>query len=187
VGFHYTEEIVSDVYEKITFILTYLIIYYVDKIQRFCCKSTWQIVLPLYLYLFRVPGAFTNHSCLTKAISIYCEWVWGRARAWVKACVLVRACVRMCVYAYVCVCVCVCVGRGRVVLSIQYAKRRRHIVICSLSGSTTFCHIINGTIFGKKLLNTKCVLIFSTTSIWNISHSGKNSAKYCHVKYLLFL
>ena len=34
---------------------------------------------------------------------------------------------------------------------------------------------------GKKLLNTKTgVLIFSTTFFWNISHSDKNSATYCH-------
>jgi hypothetical protein len=28
--------------------------------------------------------------------------------------------------------------------------------------------------------NIICVLIFTTTSVWNISHSKKNSAKYCH-------
>ena len=39
-----------------------------------------------------------------------------------------------------------------------------------------------------------CVLIFSTTFIWNISHSKNKSARYfhkhekrCHVKYSLFL
>ena len=35
-------------------------------------------------------------------------------------------------------------------------------------------YLINGTIFGKRLLNIKCVLIFSTTFVWNISHSKKN-------------
>jgi hypothetical protein len=28
------------------------------------------------------------------------------------------------------------------------------------------------------LLNTKCVLIFSTTFVWNISHSKKNWTRY---------
>ena len=30
----------------------------------------------------------------------------------------------------------------------------------------------------KKLPNTKCVLIFYTSFVWNISHSRKNSARY---------
>ena len=35
-------------------------------------------------------------------------------------------------------------------------------------------HVINGTIYRKKkLLNIKCVLIFSTTFVRNISHSKK--------------
>jgi len=39
-------------------------------------------------------------------------------------------------------------------------------------------YLINGTIFGTKLLNIKCVLIFSTTFVWKISHSKKNLARY---------
>jgi membrane protein CcdC involved in cytochrome C biogenesis len=36
-------------------------------------------------------------------------------------------------------------------------------------------------IFGKEVTEHKrCVLIFSTVFIWNISHSKKNSAIYCH-------
>jgi len=34
-------------------------------------------------------------------------------------------------------------------------------------------YLINGTIFEKKLLSTKCVLIFSTTFVRNISHPKK--------------
>jgi len=47
-----------------------------------------------------------------------------------------------------------------VALVIQHATRMCHIVICGLSGSTTFfphnfffrksCHLLSGTIFGKK-------------------------------------
>ena len=40
-------------------------------------------------------------------------------------------------------------------------------------------YLINGTIFGKRLPNTKRVLIFSTTFIWNIFYST-NSERYCH-------
>jgi len=41
----------------------------------------------------------------------------------------------------------------------QYAMRMRHIVICGLpSSKIIFQHyLINGTIFKKKVLNTKCV------------------------------
>jgi len=44
-------------------------------------------------------------------------------------------------------------------LVIQHAMRMRHIVIYDLSGSTIFFphYLINGTVFVKKLLNTKCV------------------------------
>jgi hypothetical protein len=51
-------------------------------------------------------------------------------------------------------------------------------------------YLINGTIFGKKFIEHKmCVLVFSTTFFWNISHSTKNSARYIglHVKCPLLL
>jgi hypothetical protein len=46
-----------------------------------------------------------------------------------------------------------------VALGIQLAKRMRLSVVCGLFGFTLLFHIylINGTIFGKSLLNTKCV------------------------------
>jgi hypothetical protein len=49
------------------------------------------------------------------------------------------------------------------------AHAPHYIIICGLSGSTIFCHTVsyNGTIFGKKLLNIKCVFLFS------LQHSHK--------------
>ena len=51
----------------------------------------------------------------------------------------------------------------------------RHIVICDLSGFTVFFHIISWMAdFRKKITEHKmCVLIFSTTFAWNISHYKK--------------
>ena len=41
-------------------------------------------------------------------------------------------------------------------------------------------YLIKGTIFERKknFLNIKIVLIFSTTLVWNISHSSENSTRY---------
>ena len=55
----------------------------------------------------------------------------------------------------------------------------------------SLCHILqnlaNDTIFGKKLFTTKCVLIFSTTFVSNISHSKQNYARYDHKCILVFM
>jgi len=78
-----------------------------------------------------------------------------------------------------CVCVCVCV------YSLSYPGRKAHapyyIVICGMSSSTKlFPHyLIQRQNFWRKYWTQKtCVIIFSTTSVWNISHSKNNSARY---------
>jgi hypothetical protein len=72
-----------------------------------------------------------------------------------------------------------------VVLVIRHAIRMRH---CHLRPGRLYnifpYYLTKGTIFEKrKLLNLKCVLIFSTNAVWNISHSKMNWARYDH-KYL---
>ena len=46
-----------------------------------------------------------------------------------------------------------------VALGMQHAMRMRNIIICGLPRYTIFFpyYLINGTIFEKKLVNTKCV------------------------------
>ena len=80
------------------------------------------------------------------------------------------------------------------------------VCICSLSyracnAHSPFCHLwsvrlykmfppylIHGTIFRKKVIgHIMCVLIFSTVFVWNIYHSKRNSARYCHTCTLLFI
>ena len=71
----------------------------------------------------------------------------------------------------VCVCVCVCTrglacGFARVTLVIQYAKRMRRIVLSSVTCPAPEYKM--------------CVLIFSTSFAFKISHYKKNSTKYRH-------
>jgi hypothetical protein len=76
-----------------------------------------------------------------------------------------------------------------VALGIQHAKRMSRIVICSLSGSTIFLHIISQTArFSKTVVEYKmCVLIFSTNYVWNIFHSKKNWGRYDRKCILVFM
>jgi len=70
--------------------------------------------------------------------------------------------------------VCVC--------SLRYPARNAHAPYCHLWPAPLYNifphYLINRTIFGKQLLNTKCVLIFSTAFVWNISHSRNNWGRY---------
>jgi len=55
-----------------------------------------------------------------------------------------------------------------------------YTVVCGLSGSTTFSFIISQWHdFREKVIqHTVYVLTFSTTFVWNTSHSKKNSVTY---------
>ena len=91
---------------------------------------------------------------------------------WARVCV--RACVRR---EGMGVCLWAC--------SLTYAACNTHAPywhLRPLSLHHIFPHYLtNGTVFRKKVTeNGRSVLIFSTNFIWQISHSKKNSARYCH-------
>jgi hypothetical protein len=69
-----------------------------------------------------------------------------------------------------------------VALVIQHVMRMRPIKLLYVVASALphFPHyLINGTIFGRKITEHEiCVFIFSTTYVWNISHSKKKRASY---------
>jgi hypothetical protein len=93
-------------------------------------------------------------------------------------------CMCACVCAYICVwlgaraCACVRVG-----LIIQHATRMHHVVLSFVASLaplkiSTLSHKWRD--FQEKVAECKmCVLTFSTTFFWNISHSKKNSVRYC--------
>ena len=74
--------------------------------------------------------------------------------------------------------------------SLRYSAWNAHALYCHLWPLQLyyiFPHfLINGTIF-KKMLLKKSVLVFSTTSVWNISHSQKNWARYDQEYILAFM
>jgi hypothetical protein len=85
-----------------------------------------------------------------------------------------------------------------VYFSTQHAMCMRNLFIRGLPGSTLSFHIISYTHdFREKYKNLKhkmCVLIFTTTFVWNFSHSNKNWERYgkkncngLHVMCPLFL
>jgi hypothetical protein len=74
-----------------------------------------------------------------------------------------------------------------IALGIKHAMRMRHIVICGLLHSTNiFPHYaLKVTILREKnILNIKCVSIFCTTFVRNISYPKTNWTKYVQEKHV---
>jgi hypothetical protein len=91
--------------------------------------------------------------------SVTMRWLLNHCREWKNK-----------IYYIFWVCVCSC----------SYPAWKAHgtILYCHL-WPVWICHIfshyvISSVIFGKKVLNIKCVLWFSLQLVWNISHSEKN-------------
>ena len=87
-----------------------------------------------------------------------------------------------------CVCVCVCVAL------VNQPKKRMSLTYIIICGQVCLVHIFphyrtNCTIFEKKkkLLHVMCVSIFSTNFARSISHSKKNSARFCHKYTYVFM
>jgi hypothetical protein len=127
------------------------------------------------MYIQRnIKSCLRNYCCSAKATSIPCFCVC------VCVCVCVF-CVNVDARAEACAC-------ARVTVIVQHAAHR-HIFICGLSGSYVFFDIIYKRHDLQKEATERdiCVLIFSTTFIWNISHSKKNPARYFHKRRNVFM
>jgi hypothetical protein len=101
---------------------------------------------------------------------------WKSNKYYIFPCLCARACVRSCAYVNP-VRVCGCMG----MCSLTYPVCHTHVPCCLQSLApphfSTLPHKRND--FQKKVTEHKMsVLIFSTTFIWNISHSKKKSTRY---------
>jgi hypothetical protein len=111
------------------------------------------------LFTYKSSRSYLNHLVLHICVSV---------RA--------RACSRV---AWACACACV-----HVALLIQHANCMLHVVTSAVALLAppyfqTLSHKRHG--FRKRIIEHKmCVLIFCTMFVWDISHSEKNSARYCH-------
>jgi len=76
-----------------------------------------------------------------------------------------------------------------VALGIQRAMRMRHIVVCGVPRATIFSTLSHKRHYClKKVTKLEiCVLIFSTTFSWNISHSKRMWARYDKKYILVFM
>jgi hypothetical protein len=72
--------------------------------------------------------------------------------------------------------VCVCILA--LLPDMQFTPCLYRVILSSVTCMDPPYYLQKGVIWGKDLLNMKCVMIFSTTFVWNISHSKKNSARY---------
>jgi hypothetical protein len=107
---------------------------------------------------------------------------------------MLHICLRVCAR---CACVrvpgrvreCICVHSCS--LAYPTCKPMRHIVTSFVAFLVplyflTLSH--KGHDFREKVIEHKmCVLMFSTTSIWNISYSNKNAVRYCHKCEYVFM
>ena len=74
-------------------------------------------------------------------------------------------------------------GCVSVALGIQHAMRMRRVILSPVAFPTLHFSTLSHKRHGlrvKGIEHTMCVLIFSTTFVWNISHAKKNSARFCH-------
>jgi len=132
--------------------------------RNHCCSS----ILYILYYVFWVYVFVYLFVCVCVCVCFcICVCVYVCLRVFVFVCVFVClcacACTCACVYSFVCVFICVFV---RVcVCSLRYPTRNAHAPYCHLWPAPLYnifpYYLINGTIFEKKLLNTKCVFWFS--------------------------
>ena len=134
-----------------------------------------------------IPWTFSAPSVIpNKANNVRTTQQWGEFTKplllW-KSNKYVSMCVCVSVGIGECVCACRCTGAGVCSRACNLPACKAHAPYClrPLWLHHIFRHYLINNNFRKKLRNIKmCVLIFSTTFIWNTFHPKKNSARYCN-------
>ena len=107
--------------------------------------------------------------------------------SWKKEVLHTYACAFVLVRVHARACCCVCTGEGGgcahvVLVSMQQTCAILWCNLCPLWLHHIFRHCLKkGYDFsGKNSEHKMCVLVFSTSFMWNIFHSAKNTERYCH-------
>jgi len=116
-----------------------------------CCSGK-AICITYCVYVFVCVCVFMCVCvCVCMAVCVF-------VCVWLCVCLCVYGCVCLCVFVFVCVCVCVCL------FSLSYPACNAHAPYCHLLPVRLYYifphYLINGTIFPKQLLATKCVSWF---------------------------
>jgi hypothetical protein len=154
-------------------------VFWTQFLEFFFKRSFLFYDVDFFRFCFRVfDGLCTVHFISVCSVLITGEAIYVQRNKEVYSCNNCCSAKALVITHSVCVCVCVCVC-VYVALVIRHAMRMRHI-ICCLSRSAIFFHIISQTprFSEKKILNTKCVFWFSLHLLLETSHSKKNWARY---------
>ena len=159
-----------------------------DFSQKKCCTQGI-FVFPVVYYFTNTPHTYTvtsSYNCALKTGpgftqhvnkntgSVHMTWYWG---AFVQPVLQWKS--SICCIHWICVC------------SLRYLVCNAHAPYFHLWTVwlyNIFPHyLINGKILDNKNWTKICVLIFSTTFVWNFSHSRKNWARNDQKRISLFM
>ena len=159
------------------------------RVSAFCQKSSSRIcnILEEKMPTYNTVIFYPRDWDMNLTVLSYCESSnqnQTRQVMYVQCDIETRSCIHCCSGKAITITYSEC---GSVAWVTQHAKRVRCIVLHLWSVSVRLCHTFpHYLINGKTLLNGKCVLIFSTTFVWNISRSKEEISAVSSKSALVF-